>query len=397
MLNKSILKQFTVANLLIAALILSGAALDAGAAWGDLDTSFGVNGTYQETALGYELGSVAVQPDGKILVTGSMLASNGKKRFFLRRYLSNGTSDTSFGSGGSAIIKSIIIPNNNYGGIEVRMLTASKIIVLGHSGEDIAVWMVNGDGTGNTSFGTNGFKVLSGYKFNSSKLGSLGSRVVVGYYDPSNLRVAVIKLNSDGTIDTTFGGDGKAHVNIFGSAEQIPYFEMITEADTNKVTVAGLSLVSEYPPIRIERMLSNGAYDYSFAASGNGASNAAFLPLNGLKKLNGGKYFYNHIELINGLPHAFLSRTNSTGTLEERVSTGLSGKLLGVQPDGLIVTEAGYFINRFDQNLDGQGGFSVYPNLNEFEYRRHAFQPDNKMVVAGIMDNKLTLVRLLAE
>ena len=92
MLNGKKWRRFISAKLLIASMILGGAAMKASGAWGDLDTSFGSGGTYQETATGYQLGDVVMQPDGKILVTGSKLNSNGKKRFFLRRYYQTGDS-----------------------------------------------------------------------------------------------------------------------------------------------------------------------------------------------------------------------------------------------------------------------------------------------------------------
>ena len=68
---------------------------------GSLDTSFG-NGGKVTTAIGSAAAAVsalAVQPDGKIVGAGSGFV-NSKEEFTLARYNANGSTDTSFGSGG---------------------------------------------------------------------------------------------------------------------------------------------------------------------------------------------------------------------------------------------------------------------------------------------------------
>ena len=396
MLNKKKWRRFISAKLLIASMILGGAAMKASGAWGDLDTSFVSGGTYQETATGYQIGDVVMQPDGKILVTGSKLNSNGKKRFFLRRSLSNGTPDASFGSNGSAVINVLLNSNYDYGGIEVRMLTASKIIVLGHSNNNIAVWMVNGDGYGNANFGTNGMKVLSNYTSVRTHLGSISSRPVIGLYDETSQRVIIIKLNVDGTPDTTFGTFGKVNTNIYGTPTQTPSFEMITEADTTKITVGGMSLDSNPAIIKLERRFGDGTIDKIFFPLSNGSVEYPITIFNGFYKLNSSKYVYSHFNADGVNFTGFLSRTSSLGVLEERIIGGPANMIVGIQPDGKIVVEGAYGVGRYDEDINAQGSFSLYPNIEQLYARRYTFQADNKMIVVGTENDKLTLVRLLA-
>ena len=67
--------------------------------------------------------------------------------------------------------------------------------------------------------------------------------------------------------------------------------------------------------------------------------------------------------------------------------------IVGIQPDGKIIVESGYSLVRYDEDFNSQGSFSIYPNIDQLESRRYTFQADNKMVVAGIENEKLTLVR----
>lgn len=396
MLNGRKWRQFISAQLLTASIII-GVVISANGAWGDFDTSFGTGGTYQETAAGYQLGDVVMQPDGKILVTGSKLNSNGKKRFFLRRYLSNGTPDTSFGNNGSAVINTFLNANYDYGGVEVRMLSYSKIIVLGYSGNNLAVWMVNGDGYGNTGFGYNGFKVLA-YSSSSAHIGSISGKPVICFYNEDSQRVVIIKLNVDGTQDMTFGTNGISTTNILGSNVLHTWFQMITEAGTNKITVAGMSQNSSQPSIRLERKLSNGAHDFSFTTFGHGVGATEISYITGLEKLSSGEYIYGILNPEFGSNFSSsLSRTSSSGVLEERISSGTGGKLIGIQPDGKIVVETVYFMARYDEDFNWQDNFQLYPNIDYLQSRRYTFQADNKMIVAGIADDKLTLARLLAD
>lgn len=71
------------------------------AAWGDFDTSFGFQGAVFEPDAGYRPGGVLVMADGKILISGTRTTPTARN-LFLRRYLSNGGPDMSFGSGGEA-------------------------------------------------------------------------------------------------------------------------------------------------------------------------------------------------------------------------------------------------------------------------------------------------------
>jgi uncharacterized delta-60 repeat protein len=69
-----------------------------------LDSAFGNAGKVITTIQNREQATdVAVQPDGKIVVVGSLYSPSLTSNFFLARYLANGTPDKSFGANGLVI------------------------------------------------------------------------------------------------------------------------------------------------------------------------------------------------------------------------------------------------------------------------------------------------------
>ena len=129
--------------------------------------------------------SLALQPDGKIIVSG--VCSNGANSdFCLARYLANGTFDTSFNSTGKVITP--IGSSDDYG-YSVALQPDDKIVVAGYcvSGANfdfcLARYLANG--TLDTSFGSTG-KVITAIGSgtdvaNSAALQPDGKIVVAGF------------------------------------------------------------------------------------------------------------------------------------------------------------------------------------------------------------------------
>jgi uncharacterized delta-60 repeat protein len=147
--------------------------------------------------------SVAVQSDDAIVVGGNFSTYNGGSPSRLVRINSDGTDDSTFnsnvGTGLNAVANSVII------------LASGKILVGGDfttlNGSSVAAKLIrlNSDGTLDTTFDTN-----LGTGFNSAIYGlyerSDNSIVVVGGFTSfnGNTRNRMVLLNSDGTEDTGF-------------------------------------------------------------------------------------------------------------------------------------------------------------------------------------------------
>ena len=178
---------------------------------GSLDTSFGIGGKVTTDFGGFDSATgVAIQADGKIVVVGEGGPSSD---FVLARYNPDGSLDAGFGNGGRV--------TTDFGGFDaasgVAMQEDGKIVAAGRGGFFIvfALARYNADGSLDTSFAGSG-KVTTqffGQNIESAKglaIQKNGKIVVVGTafsdFDPS---FAVARYNGDGSLDTSFSGDGK--------------------------------------------------------------------------------------------------------------------------------------------------------------------------------------------
>jgi len=184
---------------------------------GTLDTGFDIDGIVKtDFASSNDNGySVAIQTDGKIVVAGSS-TSDRITAIAVVRYNSNGTLDSDFGTGGKV---TTAIGSSNDCALSVAIQADGKIVVAGFSLNgsyyDLAVVRYNSDGTLDTAFGTGGIVVLhgeSGYLGNSVAIQADGKIVVAGIkkFPDANLsgNFLVVRYNSNGTLDSDFGTDG---------------------------------------------------------------------------------------------------------------------------------------------------------------------------------------------
>lgn len=192
---------------------------------GSHDTNFGTNGfvvsnfpTHNEIVL-----SLKELPDGDILAMGSTTV-NSDKQFVIARYDSATMAlDNNFNGTGYYISDSG--PGNSSFAFNMLVLPDNKILVAGHkfllgNALDYAVWKFNENGTPDTSFGTNGIVTNDFYG-----LGDLGFDLAtfpdgkillsgcVQDWD-NRLHTALIRYNANGTLDQSFGANGKVIPNI---------------------------------------------------------------------------------------------------------------------------------------------------------------------------------------
>ncbi len=176
-----------------------------------LDLTFGDNGRVITTLPRGE--AVVLQPDGKLVVLAGLN---------LARFNTDGSFDTSFGSGGS-----VAVPFNGAFGEEARDLVLQpdgRILVAGSTRAptttidyDFAVRRFEANGAVDASFGTGGMVTLDfGGRADRAHRIALqpDGKIVVGghagFVNNATLVVsfAVVRLNPDGSLDTTFAGDG---------------------------------------------------------------------------------------------------------------------------------------------------------------------------------------------
>jgi uncharacterized delta-60 repeat protein len=262
----------------IASTRAQSACVPASTASGSLDTCFGSGGKVT-TNLGGTTSNwavdVALQTDGKIVV----LANS----FKVLRYGSDGLIDSTFGTGGVASI-SFTKSNGQWGAYALAIQSDGRIVVAGYatlSGNTVgfAIGRLNSNGSLDTSFGSAG-KVLFNFQNNQSALArgvtiqSNGYIVVAG---DSSASFALARLSPNGAFDLGFNGTGKVTVSVANSTDGIGgAYDLTTQrvlvggVVQEKVVAAGIRprLAGVDRDIAVLRFNPNGSLDSSFGSGG---------------------------------------------------------------------------------------------------------------------------------
>jgi len=234
---------------------------------GSLDTSFGTNGKVitDLSSSSTDFAQDGIQlPDNKILVAG-YTTLNGTDNLLLK-YLPNGTLDVSFGINGISIIK---LGNDKSQIRKIATQSDGKIILAGRSGSITSyatIARVNSDGTLDTTFGTNGItKKISGSESDIQSLHLLPDDkiIVVGYVLNNNADIQVIKLNADGSFDTNFGTNGVAVINF----DALPQRAFCAVMNGDKILIGGVVSNPNESSLLLQ-LNSNGSIDTTFGTNG---------------------------------------------------------------------------------------------------------------------------------
>ena len=295
------------------------------------DTSYGPQGNgasqadFGQNETGY---GAALQPDGKIVVAGdSASASSGFSQAMVTRFNANGPVDTTFGAQGEGlfnfpspgiqtfgramalqadgqiVVAGYEVDNNNFyptlfrfnnpAGTADTSFQNDGELALGYSVNTLAAVALkpNGEiesvGEHTASIGAPGDFFLFGLTGDAPKQGPLdlggdeaatavavqpdGKVLVAGY---TNLKgtfdFVVLRLNSDHSLDASFGTGGKEIVDLGGSDTA----KAIVLQPDGKIVVAGTTTSGGASQIGVVRLLANGQPDTSFGH--NGASVIGF-------------------------------------------------------------------------------------------------------------------------
>jgi uncharacterized delta-60 repeat protein len=247
---------------------------------GTLDTTFGGGTGKVTTSLNAYASpgfAMALQRDGKMLVAGEiMLPSTSKAHFAVVRYNTNGTIDTSFGTGGTTTIAMSATGNESARSVIVQ--ADGKIVLAGYanrgSGDDIALARLTAAGALDTTFGVGGkvFTSLSGASTYADQAYAVaqqpdGKLVVTGWaaFDQyGNQGLAVVRYTSTGALDTSFNGSGY-RIHSLGSTEMKAY--SVAVLPTGQILTAGTYKSNGYSRFVVARFTGAGAMDTAF---GNG-------------------------------------------------------------------------------------------------------------------------------
>ena len=170
---------------------------------GSLDTNFGTGGivTTSIGSVNDYASALGIQSDGKIVVAGYSYNSSSKFHFALVRYNTNGSLDTTFGTGG--IVTTAVGSSYDYAHA-LGIQSDGKIVVAGSSSNgskyNFALVRYNANGTLDTGFGTGGVVTTSiGSNWDSAYglgIQSDGKILAAGYSgNGSNYDFALVRYN----------------------------------------------------------------------------------------------------------------------------------------------------------------------------------------------------------
>jgi uncharacterized delta-60 repeat protein len=227
-----------------------------------------------------EANGVAIQSDQKIVVAG--YASNGtNKDFALARYTSDGTLDESFGTGGK-----VLTPIGTVEDIakSVAIQPDGKILAAGYTNEGsvnkFAVLRYNTDGSLDPTFGTGGIVRTSIGSKNNDVANSIaiqadGKILLAGSSEnSSNIDFALVRYSTNGTLDGSFGTGGIVTTPI-GSGDDMAN-SIAIQAD-GKIIVAGSASNGTKTEFALARYSSVGALDnITFGSGGKASTNIGY-------------------------------------------------------------------------------------------------------------------------
>ena len=306
-----------------------------------LDTTFGTAGSTTVSLGGDDavLYDMKIQQDGKIVAVGYWESTNSanRKDFVIVRLNADGTLDTSFNGTG---IVTVAFGSNEDVAHALAIQNDGKILVAGHSFtgsfRDIAIARLNTNGTLDTTFGING-KVTTDLAGNNDEARCIAidkdGKFAIGSftYGAASSSIfadfGVAKYNADGSLDTSFSTDGKHVVIINPSFNDNP--QAIAFQNDGKILIGGAAFMNTgaRDDFAIVRLHPNGTLDTSFSSDGiftTSIGTSDDTP-SSMKLLSNGKILLAGIVWAGSFRDIGIIRVTSSGNLD--TTFGTNGKV----------------------------------------------------------------------
>lgn len=349
---------------------------------GILESTYGNNGIKLLTISGGPNPAKAIlQSDGSIIIYGNF-TNIFPTELFILRIDSNGNLDNSFGTNG--IVTTNFGNDGQYPG-GIKLQSDGKIIISGTTenfsplNSDIIVMRLNSNGSLDNTFGTNGQIIINVDLLDGSQTLDYGidilfrddgKIIVIGSSDISGNKIVLIRLNSNGTIDSSFGSSGLV-VEMFNT--NFDAWTCSALQSDNKIIIGGQSNDGNNDVFALARFEENGAYDNTFGSSGKVMNSVDNYSSYGKDILiqNDGKIILIGSVIDNTFNYAFaISRYNSDGTLDTSFDT------------------------------DGTKSFTFNSSFPPNDANAVATQSSGKILIAGIVnnnsDNDIGIARIIS-
>lgn len=320
---------------------------------GIVDSSFASNGRllkYFPNSIGSAVASILTQPDGKIVVSGTMWDSSNEN-FAIARFNKDGTPDHSFNGTGDAVID---ISSSDYcHGMGLQ--PDGKIILCGERSlmpnNAVVVIRLNPDGTVDSSFNNGQGIFYAQYGIWSSTLNAVlvkpdGKILACGNVNNNSMDFLLLQLLPDGQLDSSFGNNGVVITPNTGFGHDFSLQQ------DGKIVVIGRDVATGGHMVRY---MPDGSLDNGFGTNGHVLITHSSGRIPGPEQVeidnNGKIYAAGHISMNGTKEDMFLVRFNSDGTIDnfysqEGIITEVSTSQertysMLIQQDGRVLT-AGY-------------------------------------------------------
>ncbi len=380
---------------------------------GSLDSSFNSGGKVCSD-LGTILHAITIDTDGKIIAAGV-----DNNDFYMIRYDSNGSVDTSFGSYSSGV-------HTDFGGTDEAydlIVYGTKIYTVGTSDGNFSIARYNSDGSLDTSFDGDGKATTDLGSDDDTARGividSSGKIIVVGYSSNTNgiYDFAMVRYNSDGTLDTSFGTGGKTITDIAGADDKAT---SVAIDGTGKIVVAGWSsnsANSTHEDFTILRYDSSGNLDNSFGSNGvvttdiggyQDEANSIVIDGNSIivagKSLNGS----NGLDSFSVVKYDGMGALDTTFSGDGKLTTSfgatMSSQAYGVAVSGTHIVVAGQNSSQFalsqylsngtlDSSFDGDGKVLIDIGGSSDSISDLALKNSGKILAGGISSGNFALAQ----
>ncbi len=311
---------------------------------------------------------ITIQPDGKILACGYSMDATSNKSIVLIRCNSNGTFDNTFGNAGK--VSTTYAPSTNYGQ-DILVQQDGKIVVIGYVQDTsltnhMIVLRYLTNGVLDSSFNNIGIKSIDFGGLGSYGMSIAqqidGKLIAVGYYNQTagNTKIALARLNIDGSFDTTFDSDGIQTSSLNACVGN----KVKLQAD-GKIVVVGFRDTIGFRDFALLRFKTNGGIDSSFNQDGIVSTKVANYQNNGYDlaiQSNGAIVIAGGTRVFQTAPLKFtLVRYTIHGDIDSSFDN-----------DGIVITDL---------------------NSTESYIRSIAIQADKKIVAVGSSNSEIALTR----
>jgi uncharacterized delta-60 repeat protein len=284
---------------------------------GSIDNTFSAGSGPNDTVY-----SISIQPDGKIVIGGFFNAYNGVAASRIVRLNADGSRDVTFNMGSGA---------DNW--VYSTALQADGKILIGglftnYNGVSAnRIARLNSDGSRDTSFAIG---TASNSFVQKITIQSDAKIIVAGGFTSFNGTAInrLIRLNSTGTVDTSFS---------IGSGFNSDVTSAVLQADGKMVVVGDFTTVNSQPKNRIVRLNADGTLDTSFAVGTGFNSFVRSVEI----QADNSFIAYGYFNTYNGTSVSQMISIKADGSVDTNfaIGTGPNSEVVfaSLQPDGKII------------------------------------------------------------